>query len=254
MTMSSRIHHVAGTIAEIEARGLGLDDPAVTDNAQIVRCRFEETVVAPHVNEYRTLTANLIIGAAGTTPVRTLVFVGPTPGIGTSTIAASWSAVVAREERYRVLLIDADYRAPRLHEFFDMKCDDGLGEVVEAPSTLSSCIRATAIPGLHLLTAGSRGGSLFRAFTSGAFHRLLDEARAAFDYVVMDGPPLNACAEALLLASHGDGVILTARAEQTRREVLQSAVQRLSAANGRVIGVVLSGRVQRIPSFIYRRL
>jgi len=70
----------------------------------------------------------------------------------------------------------------------------------------------------------------------------LTELRMAFDYVLIDAPPLNACNDAVILGALSDGVVLTLKANSSRRETAKKAVQELAAANVRTLGAVLNQR------------
>jgi Mrp family chromosome partitioning ATPase len=69
---------------------------------------------------------------------------------------------------------------------------------------------------------------------------MLPAAAARYNYVIIDSPPLLAAADALVLSSVVDGVILIVCAGKTRRKELQSAVKQLHEVEANVIGVVLN--------------
>ena len=75
-----------------------------------------------------------------------------------------------------------------------------------------------------------------------------------YAFVVIDAGASLAAPETALLASSTAGVVLVVRANRTRREVVQRAVDALNRARCRVLGVVLNDRRYPIPGFIYRRI
>jgi succinoglycan biosynthesis transport protein ExoP len=68
---------------------------------------------------------------------------------------------------------------------------------------------------------------------------LLDDLGQAFDVVILDGPPVLGLADAPLLASRAEATLLVVSAEMTRKDAVQSALQRLYATRARVIGTLL---------------
>jgi Mrp family chromosome partitioning ATPase len=82
----------------------------------------------------------------------------------------------------------------------------------------------------------------------------LAELHAAFDYVLIDAAALNACNDAIVLGGLSDGVVLTLKANSSRRETARKAVQELQAANVRTLGAVLNQRTFPIPDALYKRL
>jgi Mrp family chromosome partitioning ATPase len=83
--------------------------------------------------------------------------------------------------------------------------------------------------------------------------RLL-ELGETFDYVLIDAAALNACNDAVVLGGLSDGVVLTLKANSSRRETARKAVQQLQTANVRTLGAVLNERTFPIPEALYKRL
>jgi Mrp family chromosome partitioning ATPase len=84
--------------------------------------------------------------------------------------------------------------------------------------------------------------------------RRLADLRKAFDYVIVDAPPLANYADALSLARWADGVMLVLEANSTRREAAQEAAETLRLAKVKVLGAVLNKRTQPIPKSFYSKL
>jgi Mrp family chromosome partitioning ATPase len=78
--------------------------------------------------------------------------------------------------------------------------------------------------------------------------------RTRFEYVLLDLPPLNKYADAMVLGGACDGMIIVLRANASRRDATLRAVADLKAANVPVLGVALNQRRFSIPASIYRRL
>jgi Mrp family chromosome partitioning ATPase len=73
---------------------------------------------------------------------------------------------------------------------------------------------------------------------SDRMHRLIDEARGIFDWIILDTPPLVLLPDAHLLASMVDGVIMVIKAESTPHHLVKRAVDAIGKE--RVLGVVLN--------------
>jgi Mrp family chromosome partitioning ATPase len=108
---------------------------------------------------------------------------------------------------------------------------------------------------LWLMSCGSlagQGGQTLVA--SKALGARISELRAAFDYLVIDAPPLSLCGDAATLGQAAEGVALVIAESDTRKERARHAVQELAKANVRVLGAVLNKRTFPIPQKIYDRL
>jgi Mrp family chromosome partitioning ATPase len=87
------------------------------------------------------------------------------------------------------------------------------------------------------------------------------EARAAleafgpaYDWLILDGPPVLESPDSATLAATADGVVVVVQAHRTKRPVLARAAELLRKAGSRVLGSVLNRRRLEIPEFIYRRI
>ena len=82
----------------------------------------------------------------------------------------------------------------------------------------------------------------------------LAELRSAFDYILIDAAPLNACNDAIVLGGLSDGVVLMLKANSSRRETARKALQELQTANVHALGAILNQRTFPIPEALYKRL
>lgn len=183
---------------------------------------------------------------ARVTPVHTLIVTSSTPGEGKSTVAAALASAIARLDA-RVLLIDGDLRHPSVASLFGLPVKPGLAELVRGQASLESCVRAVPhIPGLFVLpTSGitETGDLLARSV-----HTVLGSARAGYDVVLVDSPPLLVGDDTGTLATQADAVLMVvSTGVETVR--LGEAARTLDALGVRVIGVVLNRA--RIPGYAY---
>jgi len=70
--------------------------------------------------------------------------------------------------------------------------------------------------------------------------RLVQELRTLADVVLLDGPPLLAAADAMVLASQVEGTLLAIENSFTRRELAMQALEALRSVQATIIGAVLT--------------
>jgi capsular exopolysaccharide synthesis family protein len=157
-----------------------------------------------------------------------------------------------------VLLVDCDIRRPRVHGMFRVPRAPGLMEMLTtstAPGTQpTQAIRQTAIAGLFVLTCGALPSNAANLLSGTRMRVLLQELREQFDMIVLDTPPVLATADAGIVASLTDGVLLVVRAGATDRNAAQRACQHLGNVGARVIGTVLNdpgGQVAKEGDYYY---
>lgn len=180
---------------------------------------------------------------------RSLLVTSPGRAEGKSTIAANLALLLAAEINRRAILIDGDIRKPSVDRFFGVPSTPGLSDVALGRVLWPQVTSQAPWNGLTVLPAGSRVDTATELLNGPAARQFLRDVRAAYDFVVIDGPPVLPVADAVVLAGLVDAVLLVARAEQTPREALAEAVDALAKA--RLVGVVLNALPRR-PLTSYR--
>jgi capsular exopolysaccharide synthesis family protein len=167
---------------------------------------------------------------------RVVMITSAVAGEGKSFTAANIAITLSASYGRQVLLVDADLRRPALHELFGAPVDEGL------TTGLASADRQIPIwrmsPTLGLIPAGPPEPDPMKALTSPRMRALVEEACSTFDWIIIDTPPLDALADAALLVSLADGVILVTAAGTTPCQVVQSAVDGIGRTC--LLGVVLN--------------
>ena len=93
------------------------------------------------------------------------------------------------------------------------------------------------------IVVGKRGTatvSWHELLGSAAMRDVLAEAKAKFDVVLFDTPPLLAVTDAAVLSTMVDGTILVIRMGSTAREAVRRALAQLRAVRVRVLGALLN--------------
>jgi capsular exopolysaccharide synthesis family protein len=176
------------------------------------------------------------------------------PGAGKSTTVANLAVAMAESGR-RVLICNADFRAPQIHLAFGLEPGPGLTDLLteeEEAQHLADMVHATNVPGVSLVHSGtSIDNAAELVATRGA--RFLQEARSMADVVLLDTAPLLVVSDASELLPAVDAVIMVARAGQTSRDAARRSAELLDRAGIPVLGVVLIGAQSPI-SYYYRGL
>ncbi|MGD1911742.1 MAG: GumC family protein [Rivularia sp. (in: cyanobacteria)] len=161
-------------------------------------------------------------------------------GEGKSVVVSHLAAVSAMLSR-KTLVIDADLRRPVQHTLFNLPPKPGITEIVEGTRSFTNSIQRTDIENLDVLTCGELHGRPSQLLESVVMKSILEEAAKEYDLVVIDTPPISACADASTLAKQSDGVVLVTRPSFTNKEMLQRAVSELTGNQISILGVVVNG-------------
>lgn len=202
--------------------------------------------------EFRMLRAQ-IQDVAQQRPFRCFGVVSSAAGEGKTTVALGLAATLAQMPERRVLLVEADLRKPAIETCLGLAPTLGLGDWLEG-TTENVVVRRVLPHRFFLLTAGRSDLKEPERLGSERMAGLLDAARATFDSVVVDCPPLVPVADSVLLQDLLDGFIYVVRARHSPREAVLKAMSRLRP--DRIQGVVFNARRDILPSysdFGYRR-
>lgn len=172
---------------------------------------------------------------------RVIVVTSPAAGEGKTTTVAHLAAMLAEIGR-SVLVVSADLRRPRIHEYFDRPQAPGLVDVVspepDAPS-FSDLDLTTSVRGVGLVASGPAVENPAPVLEHA--RDLVALVRDMADFVLIDSPPLLIANDAAEIARYADGVLLVARAGQTPIEAAQTTAETLRRLEIPVAGVVLVG-------------
>lgn len=171
--------------------------------------------------------------------VKVLLVTACKPGEGKSTVSVNLAMALAGEHD-SVLLIDADLRRPRAHEYAGIDGSVGLTDVLSGEVDLDvACYRFPGT-GLDLLPAGTIPPNPAELLTSTRMEELVTAMSEKYSYVIIDSPPVLSVADANLISPLADGVLLAIDARRTRRSSLAKTTKVLEGAGARVLGTVLN--------------
>ena len=148
-------------------------------------------------------------------------------GDGKTTAASNLAISFALAGR-RVLLIDTDLRRPSLHKVHGLRIERGLSQLLKDLLPLHQGVQRSKIENLEVITTGPEVPNPAELLSSPHLAELLDEARQAYDVIVIDSPPLLAVADPAIVGAVVDGVILVAQpktAPAPRRRARPGAAQ-----------------------------
>jgi receptor protein-tyrosine kinase len=139
-----------------------------------------------------------------------------------------------------VTIIDADLRRPRVHRYLNIVGAAGLTNILAGMAELDDVIQPYGDGTLSVLASGPTPPNPSELLASGLMVTLVDQLREKNDFVLIDTPPILPVADASGLAAITDGVVLSVRHGQTRRELVERSVGIIERVDGKTLGVVLN--------------
>jgi succinoglycan biosynthesis transport protein ExoP len=191
---------------------------------------------------FRALCASILLSDSATP--RTILVTSAVPGEGKTTVVEYLGKAFA-ESGAKTVLVELDMRKPKLSSRFGGGHTDatqgaslylaGHGPRGTAP------IVATETPNLFLLPSGPKPPNPIALLSSERLTDLLAHLKSEFRFVLIDSPPILTVADARVIGTKVDGVVLVAKAKQTPRELINRARTQIVSAGARMLGCALNG-------------
>lgn len=179
--------------------------------------------------------------------VHTVAIVSSEPEDGKTTIA-HWLANAAARMGSRVLLIETDLRRPTVAQEIGLNTGPGLADILIGgkavdDATQSVVLHAASVSNdnerlLDVIVAGGMPPNPAEMLESRAMADVLKRAKATYDFVVIDTPPLGTVSDALPLVRAVDGVVIVAQMGRSRRDTAQRLKSTLASVDAPLLGVI----------------
>ncbi|PVY26688.1 polysaccharide biosynthesis tyrosine autokinase [Williamsia muralis] len=187
---------------------------------------------------YRKLRTNLSFTSVDR-PFRRIIVTSALEAEGKTTTAINLAAALA-ETGQRVVLVDADLRRPQVNHRTGRMGDVGFTNYLKGDGGMNDLLQPTDVENFWVLASGPKPPNPAELLGSKRAGEGIEELSAHFDYVIIDTPPLLPVTDAAVIARWADGVLLVARANQTRLPNIASSIEQLDAVQATLIGLVLT--------------
>jgi capsular exopolysaccharide synthesis family protein len=187
---------------------------------------------------FRMLRTNISFMALDA-PIRSLVMTSTQPGEGKSVSSVNL-AITAAQGGESVILVDCDLRRPSVHRLLGLPNKVGYTSVVSGACSLEEALQETNIPNLRVLSSGPVPPDSFALLKSRAGQACFKQIFAAADFVVLDTPPALIMADAQLVASVADAVLLVVSSKEAAKRDIARTRDLLAQTGAGLLGVVFN--------------
>jgi succinoglycan biosynthesis transport protein ExoP len=189
---------------------------------------FRSIKVAADIN--RDIKDNKVIGVTSTVPKE-----------GKSTVSSNFAQLIAHADK-RVILVDGDLRNPTLTRSLGRNAKVGLLEVLAGKVPLQEALLIDKQTGLAILPTiiESRLVHTNEILASAAFKALVDQLRKAYDYVIIDLPPVAPVVDVRATFNFIDSYVYVIEWGRTGINLVQHQLAGMPEIHSRLLGVVLN--------------
>ena len=223
------------------------DEEADVEEIELATRRAPHSLVA---EAFRQIRAHLTFSGPLLSQ-QVLLITSPRPEDGKTATAINMAVTFAQGNQ-RVLLIDCNFRRPRIRSTFPETRAEGLSNVLVGRNSLAEAISKTDLPNLDVMSSGPMPPNPAELLGSPHMRDLLIEAKKHYDRVLLDGPPCLLISDALVLATQVDATVMVARAASGPRVPCAGPASNSNASTPASSAPMLNG-VQARPGGYYRQ-
>ena len=203
------------------------------------RAQLCENLSFAAAEAYKLLRTNLQFSL----PEKNCQIIGVTSSVrgeGKSTTSVNLAYTIAQSGK-RVLLIDADMRLPSVANKLELKSTPGLSNLIAGLRSEGSCMRqSNQMENWYILPAGDIPPNPSELLGSERMHSILQRYEELFDVIIVDLPPVNIVADALVISKWLDGLIGVVRQNYTDRRALQDCMYQVEKLGSHFLGFVMT--------------
>ena len=157
-------------------------------------------------------------------------------GEGKSVTVLNVAATYAEESK-KVIVVDLDFRRPKLHRSFNVENKDGITDVLAGHITLDQAIKHSE-NGIDCLNRGSKVPYPTVILGSDALKDLFEELKSKYEYIIVDCPPILAVSDATVISKLCDGCLFVVSQSKTEKNAAKEAVKTLRDNGVNLLGCV----------------
>ncbi|MEV0157276.1 polysaccharide biosynthesis tyrosine autokinase [Micromonospora sp. NPDC050686] len=184
-------------------------------------------------------------------PARVIAVTSALQGEGKTTLSCNLAIALA-EAGWRVALIDADLRRPKVADYLGLESGVGLTDVLLGDVQAGDVVQRWGDKSLLVLPSGTTPPNPSELLGSKAMADLLVVLRQSADIVVIDTAPLRSVTDGVVVAVQADGALLVSQHGRTDRNHVAAAALALQSVSVRLLGCVLNmAKIARVDKYGY---
>lgn len=230
----------------------GLDEQTVRKAIYLVSHFAPKTMIA---ESYRALRTNIQFKEGD--KIKTLAITSASPQEGKTQVSINLALSMA-QAGLKTLLVGSDLRKPMLAKAFGLEVIPGLTDIllgdypwkdtvktitdiIMGKMTMDEVMMTPGLDNLHIITSGTSVPNPAELIESKRVMEFVEEIKKGYDIVVFDSTPVISTADAVILGTKVDGVVIVYRVGSVSRGLLKRSSNQLEQVNCNIIGVILNG-------------
>ncbi len=189
---------------------------------------------------YKAARTNIMFTTASEKGCKKIIITSSVAKEGKSTTSTNL-AITFAQTGARTLIIEADLRRPKLHQYLNLPNETGmaeyLGGFIEDPHEI---IQHVDTYNLDCITGGHIPPNPSELLISSAMEKMLEIFAEEYDYIFIDSPPVNVVTDPVSVAKLMTGAVIVVRQNYTTSESLRQAIAALEFGKIKILGYILN--------------
>ena len=177
------------------------------------------------------------------TPPQVIQVCSSMQGEGKSVTVLNIAATYA-EDGKKVIVVDLDFRRPKLHRSFRIENKNGITDVLAGHIKLQDAIKH-GDNGIDCLNRGEKAPYPTVLLGSDAIADLFKELRKQYEYIIVDCPPILAVSDAAIVSKLCDGCLFVISQRKTEKGAAKESIKILRDNNVNILGCIFAGITAR---------
>ena len=186
----------------------------------------------------RNLRTSLLLSDIDNPP-KVIMYTSSLPGEGKTTHSIALVQNLAGLNK-KVLLIEGDIRRRTLNEHFHDIPEGGIVTALSGEKPLHELVLHDDRLGADVLMGEKSRVNAADLFSSDRFRNFLDDLRHAYDFVIIDTPPVLVVPDARVIGQHVDAILFSVAWDKTNRAQVMAALRELESAKLKITGFALA--------------
>ena len=187
---------------------------------------------------YNRLKDNLLyMNADGNTKVFQIE--SATMSEGKTTVLANLAVSLGLTDK-KVVVVDLDFRRPKIHRLFSLSKDNGIAEYILGDIPLESIVKKSEYKNVDVITRGAEIYNSSLVLISDKFKNMIEQLKGTYDYVLLDCAPVLQVSDYIHVCKVSDGVIFIVAYARTTKHQVKEAISDLQKNGANVLGTVFT--------------
>ena len=194
---------------------------------------------SPFAEALRKIRANLQFLSPENKKGKKLLITSTIGDEGKTTTAVNLAPILSFAEN-KVILLDLDFRRPKVHDYFGFVNSAGMTDLIIGSKKLNEVIRNTQVKNLDIIPAGKIPPNPGDLLVSSRLKEIMKKLEENYDFIVIDTPPIGIVSDTLLLMKEVDVSLIVLKSGYSKRVFIRNIDKLIKDYNIKHTGYVLN--------------